>query len=171
MTITQFLKNAEKIERYESKVPEKTIEKKFCKAAEKLGFKPLKVALIGLRGWPDRTVIGSQGRIFFVEFKTETGKLSAAQLLYKSLIESLGFNYYVCNSIAQIDQILSNNFLDDYPVTVALVGEDHRYPTLLLNNDRGAVGYNIDPDDLTLTRCCLCYAHSASECLCGAWDD
>jgi hypothetical protein len=49
----------------------------------------LKLAIIGMRGFPDRTVIDEKGRITFIELKRpKGGKRSAQQEWWFALLES-----------------------------------------------------------------------------------
>jgi hypothetical protein len=57
-----------------------------------------------------------------------------------------------------------------FGVTYYLTAEDSRYPTLVLQGEFGSVGYNLNLNDGSLRRICLCHAHGVNECLCGAWD-
>lgn len=56
-------------------------------------------------------------------------------------------------------------------VSAYIIGEDPRYPQLILEGDWGTHGYWIDKDTGELERFCVCSAYSESECMCGAWDD
>lgn len=60
--------------------------------------------------------------------------------------------------------------LEHNGVEIALFYEDERYPTLVVDAYNGKVGYSLNLDTGLLTRVCLCSAHSANECVCGAWD-
>lgn len=44
------------------------------------------------RGIPDRMVLLPGGRIFFIELKTDTGRVSPAQVRFSTFLRSLGFN-------------------------------------------------------------------------------
>ena len=59
---------------------------------------------------------------------------------------------------------------EDYGVTYYLSAGDPRYPTLVIQGDDYSVGYSLNKDTGELRRICLCAAHSANECCCGAWD-
>lgn len=56
-------------------------------------------------------------------------------------------------------------------VSLDIVSEDERYPILVITSEQGATGYALDLNSLALQRVCICAAHSASECACGAWDE
>ena len=50
--------------------------------------------------------------------------------------------------------------------------EDPRYPILVLQAEGcSPAGFSISTKDWSLHRVCLCHAYSASECVCGAWDE
>lgn len=57
---------------------EKNIEKKCCDYAKKNGYFVQKVQFISQKGCPDRLFYKDED-IFFVEFKTKSGKLSKLQ--------------------------------------------------------------------------------------------
>lgn len=52
-----------------------------------------------------------------------------------------------------------------------ITAEDPRYPILVIQNGYQSAGYSLDRDTLTLKRICICAAHEAGECCCGAWDN
>ena len=54
-------------------------------------------------------------------------------------------------------------------VTIDLVWEDPRYPTLVVQGQGYSIGYSLDVETGGLERVCICHAHSATECVCGAW--
>lgn len=56
---------------------ESTIEQKLCKSLRLLGY--LTPKLENLPGWPDRLIVGNWGKSVYIEFKTETGRLSKKQ--------------------------------------------------------------------------------------------
>jgi len=57
-------------------------------------------------GEPDFTIIGSKGRVFFVELKTRTGKLSPAQLAVMTHANSLGSQIHVVRSMKEFHAIV-----------------------------------------------------------------
>ncbi len=73
-------------------------------------------------GVSDLIVLGNNKRVFFVEVKTDKGKLSEPQIDFKKLVESKGFNYLLVRSFAdflkQYEAIISsknnvsNNIID-----------------------------------------------------------
>jgi len=52
-------------------------------------------------GMSDLTAV-KDGKVLFIEIKTETGKLSDNQLVFQKEIESRGGNYLVIRSVEQI---------------------------------------------------------------------
>jgi hypothetical protein len=62
--------------------------------------------------------------------------------------------------------------IQELGVTMNLVYEDPRYPTLVIEgNNFAPLGYSLDLDTGKLARVCICHAHSENECICGAWND
>ena len=82
------------------------IEKPFVKYAKKNGCHALKLIFLNKKGFPDRTILCPQGRIFFIEFKKKGKKQSPVQKLVMELLKSLGFEYYVCDEKGQAEDIL-----------------------------------------------------------------
>lgn len=64
-----------------------------------------------LRGLPDRLCLLPKGRMFFVETKTPTTTLEKLQKYFKSLLNDLGFQSYVCHSKEHI--ILLMEYIDN----------------------------------------------------------
>lgn len=58
----------------------------------------------------------------------------------------------------------------EYVVRSRIMYEDPRYPTLIIKGKNWIKGFALDKDTGNIRRICICYAHSSSECLCGAWD-
>lgn len=68
----------------------------------------LKLQLMGLRGWPDRTVL-AKGHLFFIEFKrTKDDPLRSQQVTWKRNLERLGFSVYVCWTLKQAKEAYRN---------------------------------------------------------------
>lgn len=89
------------------KMLEIAIERYFCSRIQGYALK-----LKCVRGWPDRTVLMDGGIIFFVEFKTETGKLSPHQKYWKKILESLGFKYHVVRSMEECNRVIKKYEMD-----------------------------------------------------------
>jgi hypothetical protein len=58
---------------------EKQIESKVVKKAKELGFLTYKFSSPSNRGVPDRIFISPHGEVFFIEFKSEKGKVTKLQ--------------------------------------------------------------------------------------------
>ena len=58
---------------------ERQIESKVVKKAKELGFLTYKFSSPSNRGVPDRIFISPHGKVFFIEFKSEKGKLTKLQ--------------------------------------------------------------------------------------------
>lgn len=56
-------------------------------------------------GWPDRQILIGGGRHFWLELKTETGRLRKAQEIRKRLLEAKGDRVYVPRSREDIRRI------------------------------------------------------------------
>lgn len=109
----EFLKKAgSKIKRTKS-ISEKDIEDAFCDYAKTMGCKALKLVLLGLRGFPDRTILCPGGRVLFIEFKAPGKKLSPTQKPWKRLLESFGFQYHICDQMGQAEDVLKKFLLSE----------------------------------------------------------
>ena len=60
----------------------------------------------GNRGVPDRLVITPDGRVFFVELKSKTGRLSELQKFQKSELEKRNVTVRVLNSVAAVQEFV-----------------------------------------------------------------
>jgi hypothetical protein len=58
---------------------ERQIESKVVKKAKELGFLTYKFSSPSNRGVPDRIFISPHGKVFFIEFKSEKGKVTKLQ--------------------------------------------------------------------------------------------
>lgn len=81
---------------------EKDIEKVFRDEIKKAGGKAYKFTSPGNDGVPDRIVMLPDGRIVFVELKTDTGKLSKLQELQCRQIAELGQTVRVLHGLAEV---------------------------------------------------------------------
>lgn len=111
MSINDFISKANHRNKKSSEIKEEDIETSFVKHAKTKGCRAYKLIFLAGRGFPDRTILCPGGRVFFIEFKRKGKKLSPTQLPVKRTLESLGFEYYVCDTKGQAEQIL-NEFLE-----------------------------------------------------------
>lgn len=74
---------------------ESTLERRFVNMVRKSGGRAYKFVSPGNLGVPDRIAILPRGRIWFVELKTETGRLSQVQKIQIDTLRSLGMNVFV----------------------------------------------------------------------------
>lgn len=81
---------------------EKDIEKLFRDEIKKAGGKAYKFTSPENDGVPDRIVMLPDGRIVFVELKTDTGKLSKLQELQCRQIAELGQTVRVLHGLAEV---------------------------------------------------------------------
>ncbi len=109
MSAEEFLSRASKTKAKKEELREKEdIENPFVKFAERKGCKALKLVMLRKKGFPDRTVICPGGLVFFIEFK-KPGKLTTGpQKVIRKMLESFGFEYYVCDQPGQAEKILEN---------------------------------------------------------------
>lgn len=87
---------------------EKNIQQKIMQYCKDNAIVCVKVDSTSSRGWPDLTVILTDGQVFFVELKTETGKLSALQEhTHKRIIGNKG-KVYVARSLQDFKEIVTH---------------------------------------------------------------
>lgn len=109
--IDSFLKKASKTISKQGRVLEEDIEKPFVSFCKKKGCIAYKLIILNRRGFPDRTVLCPGGVILFIEFKRKNKKPTETQIRVRSIIEGLGFKYYVCDEKGQAEQILMDVLL------------------------------------------------------------
>lgn len=81
---------------------ESTLESRCVAEIEARGGMALKLALVGVRGFPDRTVLMPGQRVAFYEFKRlKTGRISAQQHEWARWLGALGFGVYFIDTWAQ----------------------------------------------------------------------
>ncbi len=84
---------------------ERDIEKYLCRRVVELEGICLKLEG-SYRGKPDRLVLMPGGRLAFVELKAPAGRLNAHQNRFKRHLTNLGFSWWVCSSLEQVDLLI-----------------------------------------------------------------
>ena len=87
---------------------EKDIEAKITKKAKDLGFLVYKFSSPSHRGVPDRIFISPEGGVFFIEFKSEKGKLTELQNKVITDIRLQGVEVFVVNNVKTGLEILDS---------------------------------------------------------------
>lgn len=82
---------------------EKVLEAKFVRDVRALGGVTYKFVSPGNVGVPDRIVITPEGRVWFVELKTETGKLSKMQHYQLNRLRAQNCNVVVLYGVAEVE--------------------------------------------------------------------
>lgn len=86
---------------------EKDVERRLTKSIEALGGRAYKFVSPAHRGVADRVVVLPGGRVWFVEVKTETGRLTPLQEHFRREVEQLGCNYVCLYGAKDVDQWLA----------------------------------------------------------------
>lgn len=86
---------------------EREIESRLRDGVKKLGGLCYKFVSPGNRGVPDRIVILPGGAVYFVELKTEVGRLSKLQRLQIKRMERLGVQVKVLYGLSEVNAFLS----------------------------------------------------------------
>lgn len=73
---------------------ETKFEQAWSKKAIKRGWLSIKNIQVSLNGWPDRMYM-KEGKVFFVEFKSKTGKLSELQKYRIEQLRKLKFHVLI----------------------------------------------------------------------------
>lgn len=88
---------------------EALIEMKLVKGLKAAGWLPMKFVSPGNSGVPDRIIFSPEGRVIFVEIKTETGRLTPAQRAQMQRLRFYGQEtrvlYGVKDVVAFLDEI------------------------------------------------------------------
>jgi len=85
---------------------ERDIEDAFVEFAKTKGCRALKLRIDGQNGFPDRTVLCPTGFVFYVEFKTPEGKLSAGQIEWRDTLSKLGFIVLTARTTGEAERFL-----------------------------------------------------------------
>lgn len=86
---------------------ENAFESRCVARIEAEGGAALKLVLVGLRGFPDRTCL-RRGKVCFVEFKRTdgTGVYARQQAYWRGVLTGLGFAVFVVESDAEFDAVM-----------------------------------------------------------------
>lgn len=96
------------------KLLEKQVEAMLVKACKKKHFRCVKGSTLNNIGFPDRIVFNTDTqRILFVEIKNETSyKLTATQLLWKSIIAKSGGEFFHVNGEEEMEAFIQTHIGD-----------------------------------------------------------
>ena len=86
---------------------ESYIEGRLVKGVKRLGGMCLKFVSPGTLGVPDRIIITANGRIIFVELKTETGRLAKIQRYTIGEMQKHGADVRVVKGIDEVKELLA----------------------------------------------------------------
>lgn len=86
---------------------ERDIEDRLRDGIKKLGGLCYKFVSPGNRGVPDRLVLLPGGAVYFVELKTEVGRLSKIQRVQIKRMERLGVQIAVLYGLSEVDAFLA----------------------------------------------------------------
>ncbi len=87
---------------------ESSVEKKLVLGIKRLGGRAYKFVSPGNSGVPDRLIILPGGKIYFVELKTDTGKLSPLQRVQIQTLEGLGQDVRVLYGAEDVGDFLEH---------------------------------------------------------------
>lgn len=65
---------------------------------------------IGMMSGVSDLQIFTDTQVIFIECKSQQGKQSTEQRLFQSVVENLGYHYYIVRSLDQFKEIISNEF-------------------------------------------------------------
>lgn len=95
------------------KMREKEIESYLVKAIKKMGGEAFKFVSPGNAGVPDRIVILPDGTIYFVELKSEDGRLRPIQIRQQERLNDLGCNVMTITGKEEVDRFLREVILNE----------------------------------------------------------
>jgi hypothetical protein len=108
----RFIMSANRITRKplggRTKQSEKKVEKALRTAVQKAGGIPVKMALMGTRGFPDQLIMMPGGRIAFVECKTTGEKLKPRQIVWRDWLLDMGFKWHLLDHTDDIPDIIKS---------------------------------------------------------------
>jgi hypothetical protein len=91
---------------------ESVIEKKSISAAKQQGWWAIKLVPSFIKGLPDRMYIG-HGKVVFIEYKTEIGKLSSFQVFIHNKFKKHGIKVYTCRSVDETLEVLNKELQNE----------------------------------------------------------
>ena len=86
---------------------EKVLEKKLREQVKKLGGWAVKFWAVNLSGFPDRMVFTPNGKISFVELKSEGKKPSPIQKIIIKKLRSMNFDVFVIDTTEKLNDYLN----------------------------------------------------------------
>jgi hypothetical protein len=86
---------------------ESGIETFFCRQCKNHKLWPIKVWPFGVRGFPDRMILGSPRIIFFVELKRPGQKPRKLQTYMANRLRNLGFDVWTIDSKEKVTEFFS----------------------------------------------------------------
>lgn len=93
------------------KLLERDIQGTSIKWARKHGYVCIKLTMasrFGTSGWPDFLILGDERFAMFVEFKSESGKLTPKQEAQQKMLTALGFPVFTVDSVAKFHEALDH---------------------------------------------------------------
>ena len=85
---------------------ESAIEARLVRRVRERGGLCYKFVSPGNRGVPDRLVIAPDGRVFFVELKSQNGRLSKLQKFQMSELKARNVDVYVLYSVEHVEEFM-----------------------------------------------------------------
>ena len=89
---------------------EAAVERYLQAQVTKRGGRSFKFVSPSYRGVPDRIVVAPYGQVWFVEVKTETGKLSKLQEIVINDLREMGAQVFVAYGKAGVDEAVAQIF-------------------------------------------------------------
>ena len=86
-----------------TRLPKKTIDNIIAIVSQRMKNMGL------LSGVSDTIVVLPNGKMLFIEFKTEEGYQSTNQKEFQQTVTNMNHQYYVCRSLEQFQQIIKEN--------------------------------------------------------------
>jgi len=87
---------------------EREIERALVRDCEAIGYRCLKLIGSNVVGFPDRTILGPNRVIAFVELKTKTGRQSELQKRWQQVLEGFGFPFFVARSVEDVRKLVKD---------------------------------------------------------------
>ena len=77
-------------------------------AIQKMAWKQINIfKAMGLKSGVSDVIVLLEGKVLFVEFKTEKGTQTDKQKDFQQAVETLGFDYHICRSLEEFQKIIT----------------------------------------------------------------
>lgn len=81
-------------------------------AIQKMAWKQINTfKAMGLKSGVSDVIVLLEGKVLFVEFKTEKGTQTPSQKNFQDTVQMLGFDYHICRSLEQFQKMIHESLI------------------------------------------------------------